>query len=60
MNNPTAARPVILPGPEHPIAIEPDSKRVRVRVGGRIVADSTQTLSLRESTYPAVRYVPPG
>jgi uncharacterized protein (DUF427 family) len=60
VNNPTSARPVKLPGPEHPITIEPDSKRVRVHVGGRIIADSTQTLSLREATYPAVRYVPRG
>jgi uncharacterized protein (DUF427 family) len=58
VNNPTSARPVKVPGPEHPISIEPDSKRVRVRVGGQTIADSTQTLSLRESTYPAVRYVP--
>ena len=58
MNNPTAAHPVKVPGPEHPITLEPDSKRVRVRVGGRVVADSRQTLSLHESTYPAVRYIP--
>lgn len=58
MNNPTAAHPVKVPGPEHPITLEPDSKRVRVRVGGRVVADSRQTLSLHESTYPAVLYIP--
>lgn len=58
MNDPTTARAVKVPGPEHPITLEPDAKRVRVRVGGQLVADSTRTVSLRESTYPAVRYVP--
>lgn len=59
MNNPsTTAGPIKQPGPEHPIAIEQNAKRIRVSVGGRMIADSTQTLSLRESTYPVVRYVP--
>lgn len=58
MSDPTASRPVKEPGPQHPITIERDSRRIRVRVNGRVVADSRQTLSLRESTYPVVRYVP--
>lgn len=29
-----------LPGPDHPIAIEPNPKRVQVRVAGRVIADS--------------------
>jgi len=34
--NAMTARPITIPGPEHPIAIERDPKRVRVSVGGRI------------------------
>ncbi|WP_460393218.1 DUF427 domain-containing protein [Actinophytocola sediminis] len=47
-----------VPGPDHPISIKPNPARVTVRVGERVVADSTAALSLYESTYPAVSYVP--
>lgn len=47
-----------LPGPDHPITIEPNPARVTVRVGDRVVADTIAALSLRESTYPPVAYVP--
>lgn len=53
----TAQEPKI-PGPDHPIDIEPFAGRVRVTSGGRTVADSTAALELRESTYPPVYYVP--
>jgi uncharacterized protein (DUF427 family) len=46
------------PGPDHPIAITRNPKRVRVTFGGRVVADSTNTLTLKEASYPAVHYVP--
>lgn len=46
------------PGPDHPITIEPNPARVTVRVGDRVVADTTAALNLRESTYPAVPYIP--
>jgi uncharacterized protein (DUF427 family) len=47
-----------IPNAEHPIAIEPSASRVRVIVGGRVVADTRAALTLRESDYPAVQYVP--
>jgi uncharacterized protein (DUF427 family) len=47
-----------IPGPDHPITIEPSSDRVIVRAGGATVADSTATLVLQEADYPAVRYIP--
>lgn len=47
-----------LPGPDHPISVEPHPKRVVVTVGGRIVADSREALMLREAAYPGVLYVP--
>ena len=47
-----------LPGPDHPITIAPSGTRVRVRFGGKVVADTTLALTLREANYPAVYYVP--
>jgi uncharacterized protein (DUF427 family) len=47
-----------LPGPDHPITIEANAARVRVRFGGKVVADTTRALALREASYPAVYYIP--
>jgi uncharacterized protein (DUF427 family) len=52
------ARTVKIPGPDHPITIEPNPKRVVVTVAGRVVADTTQALTLREASYPPVQYIP--
>ena len=51
-------RSVKIPGPDHPITIAPTARRVVVTVGGRIVADSRNALTLQEASYPAVQYVP--
>jgi uncharacterized protein (DUF427 family) len=47
-----------VPGPDHPITIESNPKRVVVRFGGLTLADSKRALTLREASYPAVQYVP--
>ena len=47
-----------LPGPDHPITIEPTPGRVRVLLGGQVVADTGRALTLREAGYPAVQYIP--
>jgi uncharacterized protein (DUF427 family) len=47
-----------LPGPDHPIAIIANPKRVRVTAGGVVIADTTHALTLKEASYPAVQYVP--
>jgi uncharacterized protein (DUF427 family) len=47
-----------LPGPNHPISIEANSSRVTVIVGGKIIADTSAALTLREASYPAVQYIP--
>jgi uncharacterized protein (DUF427 family) len=47
-----------LPGPEHPITIEPQTARVTVSVAGRTIADSRNALTLREASYAAVHYIP--
>jgi uncharacterized protein (DUF427 family) len=46
------------PGPDHPIRIERDPRRLRVLFGDTVVAETAHALSLREATYPAVIYVP--
>ncbi|MGW4120077.1 DUF427 domain-containing protein [Nocardia sp. NPDC004711] len=48
-----------IPGPEHPITIEESAgTRVVARVSGRVVADTTRALTLREAGYPPVHYIP--
>jgi uncharacterized protein (DUF427 family) len=47
-----------IPGPDHPITIEPNGKRVRVTFNGRVVADTRRALTLREASYRAVLYIP--
>lgn len=49
-----------LPGPDYPITITPNPKRVRVIVGSQIIADTTYALQLQEASYPAVLYIPRG
>jgi uncharacterized protein (DUF427 family) len=40
------------------ITIEPNPKRVRVVFNGRMIANTTRALTMREGTYPPVQYVP--
>jgi uncharacterized protein (DUF427 family) len=47
-----------LPGPDHPITIEPNSARVTVSVAGRIIADTREALTLKEASYRPVQYIP--
>ena len=47
-----------IPGPDHPITITPNPKRVRVSAGGLVIADTTRALTLKEASYPAVQYIP--
>ena len=54
----TSSRPVKLPGPDHPITVEPSNAHVLVRVAGHTVADTRNALSLQEADYPAVLYLP--
>jgi uncharacterized protein (DUF427 family) len=51
-------KPIKVPGPEHPITVERNPKRVVVSVAGRIIADSQNALTLREANYPPVQYIP--
>jgi uncharacterized protein (DUF427 family) len=53
-----SSRPVRIPGPDHPITVQPAGGRVVVSDGDRVVADTRNALRLREATYPAVFYIP--
>jgi uncharacterized protein (DUF427 family) len=53
-----ATRTPRIPGREHPITIEPARQRIIVRVGDRVVADTTAALTLREAGYRPVHYIP--
>jgi uncharacterized protein (DUF427 family) len=54
----TKTKTIKIPGPDHPITIERNLKRVVVSIGGRVLADSRDALILREAGYPAVQYIP--
>ena len=47
-----------VPGPDHPITIERNPVRVIVSIAGHAIADTRDALTLRESTYPPVQYIP--
>ncbi|MBW4022229.1 MAG: DUF427 domain-containing protein [Proteobacteria bacterium] len=49
-----------IPGPDHPISIEPNPRRVVVTLAGKVIADSRAAVTLREARYAAVQYVPRG
>jgi uncharacterized protein (DUF427 family) len=51
-------RPIKIPGPDHPITIEPNPGRMVVTLGGRVIADTSAALTLREANYPPVQYIP--
>lgn len=47
-----------IPGPDHPITIVRNPRRVVVRANGRAIADTNDALTLREAKYAPVHYVP--
>jgi uncharacterized protein (DUF427 family) len=52
------AKPVRIPGPDHPITITPPQGRVTVTANGKRIADSRAALTLKEASYPPVQYIP--
>ena len=46
-----------LPGPDHPITIAKNGKRVRVMFADRIIAESMHPLILKEASYKPVFYI---
>lgn len=51
-------RPVLAPTAEYPITVTPTSGHVTVRIGGEVIADTGNALTLQESNHPAVQYIP--
>ena len=51
-------KPIKIPDPDHPISIDANPSRVVVTVGGKVIADTRDALTLREASYPAVQYIP--
>jgi uncharacterized protein (DUF427 family) len=47
-----------LPGPDHPITITANPRRIRVSTGGVVIAETRDALALKEASYPAVNYIP--
>jgi uncharacterized protein (DUF427 family) len=50
--------PVLAGTPDHPITITAGPHRVRVTFAGHVVADTKRALSLVESSYAPVMYIP--
>lgn len=48
------------PGPDHPITLTPNPRRVRARFQNHVIADTADALTLKEADYPAVQYFPRG
>src|ERR1700744_1241172 len=53
-----ASKPVRIPGPDHPITIQPNQAHIVVSVAGRVIADTRRALTLQEADYPPVQYIP--
>jgi uncharacterized protein (DUF427 family) len=53
-----ATKHKLVPNHEHPIALERNAERVTVVAGDRVVADTTRAITLRESDYDPVYYIP--
>jgi uncharacterized protein (DUF427 family) len=49
---------MLTPGPDHPIALTPASKRWRASFHDHVVADTEDALIVEEANYPAVVYFP--
>ena len=49
---------VLIPGPDHPITVEPSGQHVVVTFAGRTIADTRGALALSEANHPAIYYIP--
>ena len=47
-----------IPGPDHPITLEPSRKRVQASFANHVIANTDDALILREADYPPVYYLP--
>ena len=47
-----------IPGPDHPITLEPCRGRVQAAFAQHVIADTDDALIVREASYPPVYYFP--
>jgi uncharacterized protein (DUF427 family) len=47
-----------IPGPDHPITVQPARIRWRAQFAGHVIADTDDALILQEASYPPVVYFP--
>jgi uncharacterized protein (DUF427 family) len=58
LNGDMTDRPVLAPTAAHPITVTPTGRHVVVRINDAVVAETDAALTLQESSYPAVQYIP--
>jgi uncharacterized protein (DUF427 family) len=58
MSDAVVARRVLIPGPDHPITVSRNPKRIVVTANGTVIADTRAALTLEEASYPPVQYIP--
>ncbi len=46
------------PGPDHPLVIEPNRRRVRAQFERHVIADTDDALTVQEADYAPVQYFP--
>ncbi len=46
------------PGPDHPITMTRNPNKIRVTLGGQIVAETSRALTMKEASYAPVHYIP--
>ena len=47
-----------IPGPDHPITVTENPKRLRALYQGHVIAETDHALALKEASYPVVQYFP--
>jgi uncharacterized protein (DUF427 family) len=47
-----------IPGPDHPITLASNPNKIRVKLGGEVIAETTHAVTLKEASYPPVHYIP--
>jgi uncharacterized protein (DUF427 family) len=52
------SKPIMIPGPDHPITITATQGRVTAAVEGKLIAHTREALTLQEAAYPPVQYIP--
>ncbi len=46
------------PGSDHPITLAHNPNKIRVKLGGEVIAETTRAVTLKEASYPPVHYIP--